>query len=82
MRLKAACSVSQVIMIPKDPESELQDGVWPEGEGHKVDRGVMGDLDQLWEREHDCTNTLPRAVKTGSLYFADIGIIFIIANMY
>lgn len=39
-------------------------------------------ISQLWEKEHDYPNTLLRAVKAGFLYFVDIIIVFIIANMY
>lgn len=56
----------------------FEDVVWLEGEGTKKDEVEMGDLDQLCEREHDCTNMLQTAVKNGFLIMI---IIFIIANI-
>lgn len=64
---------------PKDFESGyfpprivcFEDVVWLQGAGPKRDKGVMGDLNQLCEREHDCTNMLPRAVKISFPYSVD-----------
>lgn len=49
----------------------FEDVVRPERERPKREKGVMSNLDQLCEREHDCTNMLPTAGKTGSSYFVN-----------